>query len=125
HETGSPANCLILSPVRGPGSAVTVTFSCWASWYFSRMARPFSPLFQTETKMNFVVGFSPTVFSQPPLFNSAWQFEHHGAHKCTTVRSGDLIASRTFCSAGGGSARSDVTAISAIKINKRRADMRC
>src|SRR5437016_9414895 len=95
HERGSPSNCLILSPARGPGSAVTVTFGCWASSYFSSIARPSSPLFQTETKMNCVVGFSFTVFSQPPPFSSAWQFEHQGAHRWTTVRLGDFIASRT------------------------------
>ena len=38
------------------------------------------------------------IFDQPPLFNSAWQFEHQGAQRCTTVKSGDLIASTTLCS---------------------------
>src|SRR5450759_549235 len=86
------------------------------------MARPSSPPFQTETKQNFVVGFSFTIFNQPPLFNSAWQFEHHGAQRWTTLKSGDLIASRTFCSAGE-SARSDEIARTAAKIDKRKIDM--
>src|SRR5207244_3592769 len=67
-------------------------------------------------------GFSLAILSQPPLFNSAWQLEHHGAQRCTTLRSGDLIASRIFCSAGD-SARSDVAARSVAKINKRNSDI--
>jgi hypothetical protein len=63
-----------------------------------------------------------TIFNQPPLFNSAWQFEHHGAQRWTTLKSGDLIASRTFCSAGE-SARSDEMAKTAAKIDKRKIDM--
>src|SRR6476469_3516864 len=73
------------------------------------MDRPSLPLFQTDTKMNFVFGFSFTIFDQPPFFSSAWQLEHHGAHKCTTVMSGALTASRTCCSAAD-SARIGVVA---------------
>src|SRR4029453_16945310 len=86
---------------------------------FSSMARPSLPLFQTETKMNFVFGFSFAIFNQPPLFSSALQLEHHGAHKCTTVRSGDLIASRTCCS-GEGSARRELIAISVARMEELR-----
>src|SRR5436190_19241418 len=57
------------------------------------------------------------IFSQPPLFNSAWQFEHHGAQRWTTVRSGDFIAAKTLCSAGD-SARSDATASNRIDRRK-------
>src|SRR5438132_10404410 len=81
------------------------------------MERPSLPLFQTDTKMNFVFGFSFTVFNQPPFFSSAWQFEHHGAHKCTTVRSGALIASRTCCSAAD-SARIELAAINVTRMEK-------
>ena len=49
------------------------------------------------------------IFAQPPLLSSAWQFEHHGAQRCTTVSSGVLIAPRTSCSAGD-SARSEAVA---------------
>ena len=41
-----------------------------------------------------------------------------------TLRSGDLIALRTCCSAGDGSARSDAAASSAPKIDNRKIDMR-
>src|SRR5437764_5732576 len=81
------------------------------------MARPSLPLFQTETKMNFVFGFSFAIFNQPPLFSSAWQLEHHGAHKCTTVESGALIASRT-CRSAADSARIELATISAAKMEK-------
>src|SRR5437762_11025933 len=96
-----------------------VTFARLVSPNFSSMGRPSLPLFQTETKMNFVFGFSFTIFNQPPLFSSAWQLEHQGAHKCTTVRSGDLIASRTCCSAEG-SARRELVAINVARMEKPR-----
>ena len=66
--------------------------------------------------MNFVFGFSFVIFNQPPFFSSAWQLEHHGAHKWTTVRSGALIASRTCCSAD--SARTEPAATSTATIAK-------
>src|SRR5437588_2459080 len=84
------------------------------------MARPSSPLFQTETKSNFVVGFSFTIFTQPPLFNSAWQLEHHGAQRWTTLRPGALIASASCCSAGEAAKRAVPEVITDIKRNKRR-----
>src|SRR5438045_9164909 len=84
---------------------------------FSSIGRPSLPLFQTETKMNFVFGFSFAIFNQPPVFSSAWQLEHHGAHKCTTVRSGALIASRT-CRSAADSARIELATISAAKMEK-------
>jgi hypothetical protein len=49
--------------------------------------------------------------------------EHHGAQRCTTLTSGDLIASRIFCSAGDGSAREAGTARSVVRINKRNIDI--
>ena len=64
------------------------------------IARP-SRAVQMETNKNFTFGFSLTILVQPPLFSSALQLEHHGAQRCTTVRSGDLIASATCCSVGG------------------------
>ena len=39
------------------------------------------------------------------------------------VKPGDLIASRTFCSAGDGSARSDAIATSVVRIDTRKIDM--
>ena len=55
---------------------------------------------------------------QPPPFNSAWQFEHHGAQRCTTLRYCDLIASAILCSAGEGSAlSSEVVVKRAVKID--------
>src|SRR6266568_315304 len=77
---------------------------------FFSIARPSWPSSQTETKQNFTFGFSLMILTQPPLLSSAWQFEHHGAQKCTTVRSGVLIAPRTFCSAGDGSTRGEAAA---------------
>src|SRR6266513_854666 len=59
---------------------------------------------------------------QPPAFTSAWQLEHQGAQRCTTLRSGDLIASRIFCSAGDA-ARSDVAVRSVAKINNRNSNI--
>src|ERR1700746_2761331 len=81
---------------------------------FFSIARPSCPSFQTATKQNFTLGFSLIIFAQPPLLSSAWQFEHHGAQRCTTVSSGVLIAARTFCSVGD-SARSEA-AVSASNI---------
>src|SRR5205085_3788444 len=52
--------------------------------------------------------FALTVFSQPPLFNSDWQFPHHGAQRWTTLRPGALIASVSCCSAGDA-AKSEAT----------------
>jgi hypothetical protein len=63
-----------------------------------------------------------TVLSQPPFLYSAWQLEHHGAQRWTTLRSGDLMASRTFCSAGD-SVPSDVVARSVARIKNRDIDI--
>src|SRR5882724_3265107 len=60
------------------------------------------------------------ILVQPPVLSSAWQFEHHGAQRWTTVRSGDLMASRTLCSVGD-SARSEAAATN--RINQRRIDI--
>src|SRR5882724_3502530 len=60
------------------------------------------------------------ILVQPPVFSSAWQFEHHGAQRWTTVRCGDLMASRTLCSVGD-SARSEAAATN--RINQRRIDI--
>src|SRR5213592_5307255 len=84
------------------------------------MARPSPPSFQMETKQNLTCGLSLIVLSQPPVLSSAWQFEHHGAQRWTTVRSGDLMASRTLCSVGD-SARSEDAATN--RINQRRIDI--
>src|SRR5438105_15698133 len=62
------------------------------------------------------------ILVHPPLLSSAWQFEHQGAHKCTTVRSGVLIAPMTFCSAGD-SARSEAAASSTTNIGNRTLHM--
>src|SRR5713101_6408167 len=83
------------------------------------MARPSSPPFQTETKYKCTRELSFTILSQSPPFNSAWQFEHQGAHRCTTLNSCDLVASNTFCSAAEGSARSDI-AVSRMNTDARR-----
>src|SRR3954463_15202912 len=45
-------------------------------------------------------GFAFTVFCHPPLLSSAWQLEHQGAQRWTTLRPGALIASESCCSAG-------------------------
>src|ERR1700758_5033631 len=89
---------------------------------FFSIARPSCPSFQTERKQNFTFGFSLTILVQPPLVSSAWQFEHHGAQRCTTVSSGVLIAERTFCSARD-SAPSEVATRRAINIGIRAIDI--
>src|SRR6266498_3995803 len=89
---------------------------------FFSIARPSWPSFQTETNQKFTFGFSLMIFAQPPLLSSAWQFEHQGAQRCTTVRSGDLIAPRTFCSAGD-SASSEAAATKMIE--RRNIDIGC
>src|SRR5947207_1262980 len=48
--------------------------------------------------------------------------EHQDDQRCTTLRSGDLIASRIFCSAGDA-ARSDVAVRSVAKINNRNSNI--
>src|ERR1043166_5164819 len=85
---------------------------------FFSIARPSCPSFQTEMKQNLTFGFSFTILVQPPLLSSPWQFEHHGAQRCTTLISGDLIASKTFCSAGD-SARTDMAARMAMNSGVR------
>src|SRR5439155_2420195 len=87
---------------------------------FFSIARPSWPSFQIETKQNFTFGFSLIIVVHPPLLSSAWQFEHHGAQRWTTVRSGDLMASSTLCSVGD-SARSEAAATN--RINQRRIDI--
>ena len=62
------------------------------SWLLQH-PKPAVPPFQIETKTNFVSGLCLIVFAQPPLFNSAWQFEHHGAERWTTVTSGSFTNS--------------------------------
>src|ERR1043166_4907423 len=89
---------------------------------FFSIARPSCPSFQTEMKQNLTCGVSFTILVQPPLLSSPWQFEHHGAQRCTTLISGDLIASKTFCSAGD-SARTDMAARMAMNSGVRGIDM--
>src|ERR1043165_5021551 len=91
---------------RGSGWMSILKFDCVPRPDFFRIDVPFPPFGARHVvmKMKFTSGFVFTNVLQPLFASSALQFGHHGAHRCTTVMFGDLIASATWRSIAADSA---------------------